>query len=177
MRLHFLAHLGFVHIIALVRVLRSRFTIRRVCAPSRVDGYCLIQRAVQPSYSVFGFALPRPRNVEEKVGQAVMLSEHCRQNHDRCARRISFFPTGVLDVLVTEQSPDLVRLNEADRKVFVANQVRYATLSWCWGSGNQTTLLRGKEQTLKGGLLITSLPPVFQEAILLTRSLGIRYLW
>jgi hypothetical protein len=54
----------------------------------------------------------------------------------------------------------------------------YLALSYCWGTGRgipQTT--RHTLQAHKTGILWKSLPRIFQEAVLLTRARGFRWLW
>ncbi|TVY92656.1 hypothetical protein LAWI1_G001452 [Lachnellula willkommii] len=53
----------------------------------------------------------------------------------------------------------------------------WIALSHCWGS---IPLLRTTTQTLskhKQGMPMSSLPPSFRDAVIITRELGIRYLW
>ena len=54
---------------------------------------------------------------------------------------------------------------------------RYATLSHCWGGYSKTTLTSSSLATFEGGIHLSSLPRTFQHAVILTRKLGIRYLW
>lgn len=51
------------------------------------------------------------------------------------------------------------------------------TLSYCWGSKEFLKLTLSTNKKLVEGMKISDLPKTFQDAIHLTRSLGIRYLW
>jgi hypothetical protein len=55
--------------------------------------------------------------------------------------------------------------------------VKYAALSYCWGSAVPFTTTTATLAQRKERILFASLPVVFQEAILVVRTLGIRYLW
>ncbi|KAE8446990.1 hypothetical protein EG329_011472 [Mollisiaceae sp. DMI_Dod_QoI] len=79
-------------------------------------------------------------------------------------------PTRVLDIGDSATPP----------RIFVTHgrMGEYATLSYCWGKDYQqpitTTLNLEHRRTT---LYLTSLPPVFQDAIKIVRRLGYRYLW
>jgi len=56
---------------------------------------------------------------------------------------------------------------------------QYMTLSHCWGNGlldEQMTLLRNYDFRKKA-ILVDSLTKIFKDAIEITRTLGVRYLW
>ncbi|KAI9767487.1 MAG: hypothetical protein M1839_004498 [Geoglossum umbratile] len=80
-------------------------------------------------------------------------------------------PTRVLDVGVPGQ-PHIINLFESKGKVG-----RYIALSHCWGKTPIIKTLSTTLETFKSGMPVESLPKTFQEAILLTRRLGIQYLW
>jgi hypothetical protein len=50
-------------------------------------------------------------------------------------------------------------------------------LSHCWGTTPIFRLLTGNIETLQKSLPVEHLPQTFQDAILLTRRLGIEYIW
>jgi hypothetical protein len=54
---------------------------------------------------------------------------------------------------------------------------RYATLSYFWGSAATATLTQDKLSTFLTHLPEQELPRTFQDAIVVARRLGIRYLW
>jgi hypothetical protein len=59
------------------------------------------------------------------------------------------------------------------------SQYHYATLSHIWGTdpSYQLTLKENNLIELQGGVLLTYLPKIFREAAILTRLLGLHYLW
>ncbi|KAL2070089.1 hypothetical protein VTL71DRAFT_14769 [Oculimacula yallundae] len=54
---------------------------------------------------------------------------------------------------------------------------KYATLSHCWGTSQPLTTTRDNLIQHCSGIRWSSLPQLFQDAVALTRELGIRYLW
>ncbi|KAL1633729.1 hypothetical protein SLS58_010950 [Diplodia intermedia] len=102
----------------------------------------------------------------------------CQQNHAACvghsARKsqAKVLPTRVIDV---QSSP--ITLHES-----VANEVgSYAALSYCWGPPGTTNLCttQGTLESRKSSLFLDgeTIPGTLQDAITITGSLGIRYLW
>jgi len=55
--------------------------------------------------------------------------------------------------------------------------VPYATLSYCWGGTNKFRLTSSTLQHFKDGFALSNLPRTIQDAVLVTRNLGIQYLW
>jgi len=53
----------------------------------------------------------------------------------------------------------------------------YTTLSWCWGSTKPLTTTKGTLKARTEKMPMNSLPKTFQDAVVITRSLGIQYLW
>ncbi|RTE75608.1 hypothetical protein BHE90_009959 [Fusarium euwallaceae] len=54
---------------------------------------------------------------------------------------------------------------------------RYAALSYCWGGPQPLTATKSNLQTLISGVEVDKLPQALQDAVHVTRRLGIRYLW
>jgi hypothetical protein len=52
-----------------------------------------------------------------------------------------------------------------------------ATLSHCWGTGDRLTLTKNRLNAFQDAIPYADLPKTFQDAILLTKALGIRFLW
>lgn len=53
----------------------------------------------------------------------------------------------------------------------------YMTLSHCWGSAEFPKLLKENLDVFHAGISILDLPKTFQDAIQITRALGVKYLW
>jgi hypothetical protein len=110
----------------------------------------------------------------------------CVKKHDNCRARLSnmrFVPSRLLDV----SDGDLIRLLEHDEIQDVSDsnalQVRYATLSYCWGDQRQSgqlpmqTTQDNRKTHTEIGISLQSMPQTFQDAILVARKLRIPYLW
>lgn len=54
---------------------------------------------------------------------------------------------------------------------------QYASLSHCWGTGPTLTATKSNWQKLCSKIPFEALPPLFQDAIVITRQLGLRYIW
>ncbi|KAE9370261.1 HET-domain-containing protein, partial [Stipitochalara longipes BDJ] len=107
---------------------------------------------------------------EEAFSRAQHWIEYCKANHLNCLRNEDVpLPTRVLDVHATT-NPDTIRL-------FVSNgqRYKYVALSHCWG--NLRTCTEDTFEELQNGVSISRLPKTFQDAITVTRNLGIRYVW
>lgn len=65
-----------------------------------------------------------------------------------------------------------IRLIDTQGKLF-----QYVTLSHCWGSGPTLTATKSNWQKLSHNIPFDTLPPLFQDAIIITRQLGLRYIW
>ena len=109
--------------------------------------------------------------------------EECRQGHKACKTTIAGttvdenhgprLPTRVLDVgCGGSEDISLVETNTQDRG-------NYCALSYCWGPPGTPSLLttRGNLSDHLEGIKFSKLPKTFQDAVTITRELGIRYLW
>ena len=86
--------------------------------------------------------------------------------HPCCPQQIdSPLPTRLIDVVAGK----ICHTNGAIGK-FVA-------LSYCWGSGSQIQLRSNTIETLMQRLNFNDLPQTIKDAVLVTRSLSIPYLW
>jgi hypothetical protein len=116
----------------------------------------------------------RPRNLDVAAEQSYALArswiQNCLQDHSQhrlCAKKTEVrLPTRVLDV-------------EDGVKLYLTNEAlgTYATLSYCWGGPQPLTTMKGNLQAHFHGIDFAALPATIQDAITVTRRLGIRYLW
>ncbi|KAF2846282.1 HET-domain-containing protein [Plenodomus tracheiphilus IPT5] len=89
----------------------------------------------------------------------------CRPAHEP----VMSAPKRLLDV-GRVSSP--IRLIDTQGKSF-----QYATLSHCWGSASLLKTTKANWQKLAANIPFDALPPLFQDAIVITRQLGLRYIW
>lgn len=102
--------------------------------------------------------------------------EHCRPH--QVAEGPVVLPTRLIDVGKTIDSP--VRLVAIDDNVpdDAAEDPRYTILSYCWGNSNEPAkTTRANLHERQDEIDTRSLPRTIQDAIKLTRAMGIRYLW
>ena len=91
----------------------------------------------------------------------------CRQLY----REDKQLPTRVIDVGSADEThePRLVVTHGAHGS--------WAALSYCWGGESSFVLKAGNLQNMMSGIPIESFPATLRDAVRVTRSLGIRYLW
>ncbi|KAI0425220.1 HET-domain-containing protein [Xylaria sp. FL1042] len=98
------------------------------------------------------------------------LLENCLNNHKSCSShnaKLSEFPTRLIDT--GSVNPKLVNSD--------GRQGVYAALSYCWGGETGFTLTSTTEQSFRAGQPLDQFPATLRDAIIITRALGIRYIW
>ncbi|RDW69439.1 hypothetical protein BP6252_08459 [Coleophoma cylindrospora] len=104
----------------------------------------------------------------------------CKQHRHNNEASKSRLPTRLINVNPSNNAEDL-RLETPE----MVHSERYLALSHCWGQSNsdkQPTLplystMQGNAQERHRGFRLHELPKTFQDAIKVTRELGIQYLW
>lgn len=97
----------------------------------------------------------------------------CKKHHDSClSGRVPNLPTRVIHVGDSPEYRD-VRLEVPEQ----GSKAEYVALSHCWGGNIDITLKEDNLEEFKTGLPFKDLAANFQDAIEVTRKLGIRYLW
>lgn len=96
----------------------------------------------------------------------------CELNHQTCKPLVSHKPKILIDVGSLDGRPPRLVMSED-----LHNQdIRYATLSYCWGNANFCTT-KENEIWQKQEIPLHLIPRTLQDALSLTRNLDIRYLW
>ena len=107
--------------------------------------------------------------------------DECKSKHDLCqhlrksapdgeaSEDNNFLPTRLIDV-----SGGLPRLVENTE---IGHQEKYLALSHCWGGIKILRLLKDNFDDMKAGIQLSKLSQTFQDALLITRKLGYRYIW
>lgn len=73
---------------------------------------------------------------------------------------------------------DVGRVNAPIRLIDTHGKaLEYVALSHCWGSGSPLKTTKKNWRQLSYDIPFDSLPPLFQDAIVITRQLGLRYIW
>ncbi|WQF80964.1 Putative heterokaryon incompatibility [Colletotrichum destructivum] len=95
--------------------------------------------------------------------------------HPHChSRDKSSLPTRLLDVGTADSASSTIKLVEPDSDLCD----RYITLSYCWGQGaKHFTTTSETLHAHKEGISLEALPQTLRDAVIMTRTLGVRYLW
>jgi hypothetical protein len=166
--------------------LQSRSAIHYIIAPRFASS--AVMRMLMYTYvdgeSNFS-AISRGRPISKNPLQDAGLStargmiETCLSSHSRCRQsKPTILPRRVLDLLLDPDSKSVV-LHESewndDEQRYEHGE--YVALSHVWGTGKGPTTTKETLQSHLKEIAWSTLPRAFQEAVVLTRALGIRYLW
>jgi Heterokaryon incompatibility protein (HET) len=95
----------------------------------------------------------------------------CVTNHDSCRRKTEWtMPSRVLDV-ETEGS------THCHLKIDLKERENFATLSYRWGLSLALTTTEATLAERVAGIAVDSLPRTLRDAVIVTRKLGLRYIW
>ncbi|KLU87065.1 hypothetical protein MAPG_06070 [Magnaporthiopsis poae ATCC 64411] len=124
-----------------------------------------------PAAALISHRVPNPSpGSEDGLAQAKAWLDACVQNHGpSCgAQETSVLPTRVIDV-----SEPTLRLHEAS----AGERGNYAALSYCWGGAQTYLCTTHTLPVLLTGFSFDDLPQTLKDAVTVTRSLGLKYLW
>ena len=99
---------------------------------------------------------------------------NCVNNHANCSPTVpgrQIFPKRVLNVGDETTDPFLVEPAADNRSG------RWVALSYCWGGEPSMKLTKDNIVRLKQGIPLDRFDATIQDAILVTRALGLTYLW
>ncbi|KAM7208226.1 Heterokaryon incompatibility protein (HET) domain containing protein [Naviculisporaceae sp. PSN 640] len=97
--------------------------------------------------------------------------EECDCNHESCTlEEPATLPTRVINVGMEDDKQ--IELYESSGEV-----ERYVCLSHCWGGHQPLQTTKSTLEARKQSISWDDMPKTFQDAISMTRRLGIRYLW
>jgi len=101
--------------------------------------------------------------------------QYCKRNHPQCSQRSpTFQPSRLIHCADIDGQ---LQLLEHDQAVPNSSPVGYVALSYCWGSLGFFKTTRTNIDQLKRGFRLSDLPKTIQDAIYVTRQLGIPYIW
>ena len=103
------------------------------------------------------------------------LSE-CSSHHTRCKHVTSvedYYPTRLIDVRVNNRDCELRLYSTSNGPI----KEPYMTLSHCWGKAQFLRLTSLTHDRFHQGFTFAELPPTFQDAVMVTRALGVNFLW
>ncbi|TVY17477.1 hypothetical protein LARI1_G004820 [Lachnellula arida] len=100
------------------------------------------------------------------------LLDECHRRHTSCpSEQIPALPSRVVDV-GTSKGAQFCRILVSNGRVG-----RYVALSHCWGGPISPLLTTDTLHGFQEELAISDLPANFRDAVLITRNLGLQYLW
>lgn len=145
---------------------------------SKKTAQLLMCRLVGSLPTIRGNPISRVR-IDEDLGSSSNLStistwfSECQHSHPVCWPNDNpEMPTRVVDVGSGDASPDTVRVVSTS-----GLRQRYAALSHCWGGKIQHVLQESNLDEFQTAVPCSILARNFRDAITITRSLGLRYLW
>jgi hypothetical protein len=120
----------------------------------------------------FGVGLPVHEDISSEpcMTLAGKWIKKCQEQHPEC-KQPDFvkLPTRVLDVGSSTSEPHLVESS--------GQKGNYAALSHCWGKHQLLTTTMASLVSHQNLIHLADLPKTFQDAVMITRSLGLKYLW
>ncbi|KAF4627167.1 hypothetical protein G7Y89_g10992 [Cudoniella acicularis] len=94
----------------------------------------------------------------------------CKEGHAACQRvATAVLPRRLLDI--SEIRPRLIDAQS------ICSGTKYTALSHCWGSYNTMSTHKSNVQSFMEGIDMFLLPPTYQDAIKVTRRLGVQFIW
>lgn len=141
----------------------ARFHIR-----AKPDDYTQESR----STSLQNFSESSKTQIYNWIEECDSLHSQCRDAHALAAKQ-KILPTRLLD-LSTALEDKRIRLCSSES---LRPGMRYATLSHCWGGSCRKELTEDNILDFEKGIPLSSLPATFQDAVNVTRQLGLYYLW
>jgi hypothetical protein len=121
----------------------------------------------------------RPLNVDPGSVRSMEIAKNwvidCLQNHEQC-RSTSKITTGHEATILPTR---VIRILDDDnlRLVSGALPAKYTILSYCWGGPQQFITTTDVVESRRAGFKTQQLPKTLQDAVTLTKSLGLEYLW
>ncbi|KAF4630421.1 hypothetical protein G7Y89_g7720 [Cudoniella acicularis] len=156
----------------------------------RLDGPDI--RLDEPDIPLIKFLLRETRKLELEMSGPQVVSDctnsaetfklvhkwvwDCVERHNHCNHGVerSWRPTRLLEL--DRPSVGYISLNWP-RELTTTEFDSYATLSHCWGNGVPLKLTLSTQSALLEGVLISTLPQTFRDAIVVTRTLGLKFIW
>ncbi|KAF1914234.1 heterokaryon incompatibility protein-domain-containing protein [Ampelomyces quisqualis] len=135
----------------------------------------------QSSFSAIGRGRPVSDSPLHDAGLSKVqgMIKNCLSSHARCRQsKPTTLPKRILDLLLGPDSKSVVlhesQWNENEQRY---EHGEYVALSHVWGVGKLPKTTKQNLRSHLKGIAWDTLPRAFQEAVALTRALGIRYLW
>ncbi|CAG8950117.1 hypothetical protein HYFRA_00008352 [Hymenoscyphus fraxineus] len=148
--------------------------------PVRIQYYTA---AGDPKQPAFGGAREVPPELSLPRCSSIIFEwiEDCEKNHEACVATTSETLTGESALprrLIDAGRERALNVSLVDsHDVNVAEHLKYATLSHCWGRSHIIQTTKETLEERKKCIRWSSLPRTFQDAISIVRSLNIQFIW
>lgn len=118
---------------------------------------------------------PENKDLKELIQTEIQpWIRNCQAQHPSCTEAdVTVVPTRLIDVGL--DGDKTVKLIQTDQKA-----LEYIALSYCWGKGTGNSKARTTSKNVQSrlnGICIDDLPATIQDAITITRLMGVRYIW
>lgn len=133
--------------------------------------------------AIYKTGLPSPLLVQERLGLVRSWLKDCLTEHSHCSSASSKVPhvkpTRLIDLGCVNNShapsPRLVDTAMLDPSV----PVEYTALSHCWSRSpcSEAMTTRANEAMRRQHISFSSLPKTYRDAMIVTRALGVRFVW
>jgi hypothetical protein len=116
---------------------------------------------------------------EESKSSAVSLLKECDKEHLKCrSLHPSRRPKRLLRIDTHGENDRFwIYLDVTPQPPPTPIAIRYSALSYCWGRDQEYKLQLSSQTTYEKGVAISELPRTLQDAILLTWSLDLKFIW
>ncbi|KAJ4291028.1 hypothetical protein N0V90_010225 [Kalmusia sp. IMI 367209] len=105
------------------------------------------------------------------------LNDCLRLHGSSCQGEVVELPDRLVDVGPTDGSGTLRLIATKETNLANAQSLRYAALSYCWGKDTFLTTQSSTLPRFMASIVWDALPKTVRDAIIVTRRLGVRYLW
>ncbi|KIW70322.1 hypothetical protein PV04_02605 [Phialophora macrospora] len=136
-------------------------------------------RALRDDYTQEVRAANRHNFSKSTIDQVSLWLEQCDSSHAAC-RKVQtitptrkILPTRLLDLSLALDNGNISLCESRSLRV----GVKYATLSHCWGGQCKKRLTVKALAEFQKGISLGDLPKTFRDAVLVTKALGLHYLW
>ncbi|KAH8665169.1 heterokaryon incompatibility protein-domain-containing protein [Tricladium varicosporioides] len=124
---------------------------------------------------VLNSSLPLKTLSHTVLQQAMNWIKICVTSHAKCkVSTDGVLPARLIDLKDVQQL-QFIRIVRVS--VLSSLELKYATLSYCWGGKTKLQLKRSNASTLETGVSVGTLPKTIQDAVHFTAALGLRWLW
>lgn len=143
----------------------------KIDTPVNLDG--LTSRTIWQAHT------PEGETMDGRLDTIRSWLQECKSNHPACTSGQLQLPTRLLDVGVEGDVSGIKLIDTGSLDHDGSDNVVYTALSHCWGSvpKSHCTTTAENEAERRENIEFDSLPKTYRDAVIVTRKLGVRYIW